>query len=213
VRITTSAALEVQTDSAAARFFLAGSGSAAGVRYAGGGQWWRVEDAAPGTYAVELDAVAGHVAVACSRPRSVVAGETATFRIAYRPDANGDQLDDAWTARYFGLAATVKPGDDADGDGADNGSEYLAGTSPIDPDSVLAVRTIGIGPDGEPQITWDTAAGCEYRIEWSARFEESPVWSDLGGDPLEGNGRYQHATDAEPVSDRRFYRLRAWRLP
>ena len=57
-----------------------------------------------------------------------------------------DGLSDLWQVGYFGeqnpLAA---PGVDADSDGQDNLFEFLAGSVPVDPSSLLTVRATGTG--------------------------------------------------------------------
>jgi hypothetical protein len=212
-RIRTSAALEVYTDCPEAHFTLTGSGAAAGTTYTGGGTSWHTEDADPGTYTLAPDAVDGWCAAAWSAPKSAAAGETATFRIDYHPDVDGNGLDDAWTARYFGPDAAVDPDGDTDGDGADNRSEFLAGTSPIDPESVPAIREVAIRPDGMPEVTVRTEPGRQYRIERADGLEDPPAWTPVDTPVLEGNGRSQDAADNNPLADRRFYRVRVRRLP
>ncbi len=75
-------------------------------------------------------------------------------------DADADQLPDAWE-RQFGLdPAKNDAGLDQDGDGATNYEEYIAGTSPIDPDQVLRAKLDLAGAT----LTLPTVPGKTYRI-------------------------------------------------
>ena len=66
-------------------------------------------------------------------------------------DGDTDGLPDEWEGEY-GLnsgsgTGDDGPGGDPDDDGADNNSELVAGTSPIDPDSVPEIHVARSGPD------------------------------------------------------------------
>ncbi len=97
-------------------------------------------------------------------------------------DANGklgtpDGLPDDWQRLYFGS----KTGDwdgpnvDSDGDGASNWQEFLAGTNPRDPNSVLKMK-LAHSPQGQ-RLGWNTVAGAVYQVQVSANFE---TWSNIG---------------------------------
>ena len=60
-----------------------------------------------------------------------------------------DGIPDSWRLRYFGTVNNLlsQAAADADGDGANNWQEYLAGTDPTDPKSVLRVSD---QPDRRP---------------------------------------------------------------
>ena len=77
-------------------------------------------------------------------------------------DADADRLPDAWE-RQFGLDPTKNDADlDPDGDGATNFEEYIAGTSPIDPDQVFRAK-LDLGRAGAT-LTMPTVPGKTYRI-------------------------------------------------
>ena len=61
-------------------------------------------------------------------------------------DADKDGLPDCWEVQYFGNTYQV-PNGDPDGDGNSNLTEYLDGTDPTDPQSMLARLTlVTVGP-------------------------------------------------------------------
>jgi hypothetical protein len=80
-----------------------------------------------------------------------------------------------WMSGHFGdnwPSAT----DDSDGDGASNRDEYLAGTNPTDPASVLRVRLERTAQG--VFLNWNTQPGLIYQVEGSADFQ---AWSNVGG--------------------------------
>jgi hypothetical protein len=101
-------------------------------------------------------------------------------------DANGkfgtpDGLPDDWQRRYFGSKATDwdSPNVDSDGDGASNWQEFLAGTDPRDPNSVLKTH-ITHTQQGR-RLNWNTLAGCVYKVQITTDLEN---WSDVGSPRL-----------------------------
>ncbi len=85
-------------------------------------------------------------------------------------DTDGDQLPDDWGQQYFGASA-VKPGEDPDGDGRDNFTEYAFGTHPKDPRSATPLRVVlrSVGSQRELSIVFHRRAGSvlDYTIEIS----------------------------------------------
>lgn len=124
----------------------------------------------------------------------LAAGSTHSFRLAYLmeggsrsvlseaasgttwgDDENLDGLPDDWQALYW--AGGVPPSNlDSDGDGASNASEFLAGTDPTNPDSVLKVW-INRSVQGR-RLNWSTQPGFVYQVQTSHDFGAS--WSNLG---------------------------------
>jgi hypothetical protein len=76
---------------------------------------------------------------------------------------------DEWKLHFFGSLTNSLAGDDvdADGDGAPNWQEYLAGTDPTNPGSVFQFGGAGFSTDGASGValSWLTAPGKTYILE------------------------------------------------
>jgi hypothetical protein len=96
-------------------------------------------------------------------------------------DDNFDGLPDDWQALYWGPNPALWPGPnvDSDGDGATNLQEFLAGTDPTDPASVLKLElqpsTQGV------HLVWTTQPGSIYQIQIANVLGQ---WTPLGGERL-----------------------------
>ncbi|WP_162028205.1 MULTISPECIES: glycoside hydrolase family 30 beta sandwich domain-containing protein [unclassified Lentimonas] len=76
----------------------------------------------------------------------------ATFLFHELDDLDGNGLSDRWELKYFNDWG-IDPEADSDGDGADNGSEYKAGTDPTDPNNKLSISLIGTPKEGKIKVT------------------------------------------------------------
>lgn len=93
-------------------------------------------------------------------------------------DRNNDGLPDDWQDRYWGpsAAAWPAPWEDSDGDGASNLAEFLAGTDPANPESVLRVS---IQPTtGGLLLQWNAVPGSIYQLQASTDLK---TWSAAAG--------------------------------
>jgi hypothetical protein len=127
-------------------------------------------------------------------------GATYAFRLAYRlvdgrrsplsvattgrtwgADENFDGLPDDWQALYWGNNPAKWPGAhvDSDGDGATNLQEFLAGTDPTDPASVLRIEIVLSGHDRT--LVWNSQPGLLYQLQISS---DGSAWSDVGSHRL-----------------------------
>lgn len=124
-------------------------------------------------------------------------GSTHTFRLAYvladgrrsplstgatgttwSYDDNFDGLPDDWETMYWGGNASnwPNPNTDSDGDGVSNRNEFLAGTDPTNPNSVLRVR-LSSTPQGL-FASWNTEPGLMYQLQSSPDLTS---WTNVGG--------------------------------
>lgn len=104
-------------------------------------------------------------------------------------DENGDGLPDDWQREHWGR---VWPGahEDSDGDGATNLQEFLAGTDPLDPNSVL--KTALVQREHGLYLDWNTTPGNVYQVQGTPDLK---MWTNIG------NPRFAHgATDSILVS-------------
>lgn len=123
------------------------------------------------------------------------AGSAHSFRIAYvlqdgrtspqsaaatgrtwGADLNGDGLPDEWQRAYWGDNPVNWPptNADPDEDGATIYQEFLAGTNPIDPASVL--KTQLVSRDTGLYLEWNTAPGSVYQVQVTGDFKD---WQNL----------------------------------
>jgi len=94
-------------------------------------------------------------------------------------DTDGDGMADAWELLNFGTLAHGA-GDDADGDGATNLQEYLAGTDPNDAGSKLVITRYTTDPGGtNGSLTWQSVLTRKYFIEQNLNLNTTN-WFDSG---------------------------------
>ena len=100
---------------------------------------------------------------------------------ASTPAGVGDGIPGSWRLQYFGDGLSAQGGAaanaDPDGDGQNNLKEFLAGTSPVDPASVLRAS---IGQSGNNiLILFTTVAGKSYRLEQATELGAGANWQAL----------------------------------
>jgi hypothetical protein len=118
-------------------------------------------------------------------------------------DTDGDGMPDAWESQY-GLNPLVNDANgDLDGDGMSNLQEYLAGTIPNDPASVLELQIISISPK---ILQFTAVADRAYVVEYKNTLDAA-TWTTLASIPA-GPGGVAQVPDPTPHPVARFYRLR-----
>ncbi len=109
-----------------------------------------------------------------------------------------------WQSRYFSAAeladAKVSGADaDADLDGATNSQEFLAGTDPRDPNSVLSATIRAV-----PVVTWKSVPGTKYRVSRRATLGEG-LWEALA--PLVTATEATASFTDFGATDKAYYRI------
>lgn len=106
--------------------------------------------------------------------------ETGTVNLALtdlRGDSDGNGLPDHFELRWFSVRTGTDPHGDADDDGYDNLSEYIANTLPRDSNSLLRLTQIQHA-EGGTEVTWDTTAGRQYTLMYNTNALDQPwAWS------------------------------------
>jgi hypothetical protein len=122
-------------------------------------------------------------------------------------DMDGDGLPDHWEASHFLNVTGALASADTDGDGFDNLSEYIAGSNPIDPDSVFRITSVhSIPSTGHPPfvIQWDGVPGRMYNVYWTYNLVYVPfsIIPDTVYSPVNS-----YTDTVERVGNVGFYRI------
>ena len=87
--------------------------------------------------------------------------------IQLRTDFDQDGLPDTWEMGYFSSTSLAEPLGDPDRDDMTNRAEYLAGTNPTDPESLLTITHCGVPAKGQCVIQWTSQNNGYFAIERS----------------------------------------------
>jgi hypothetical protein len=134
------------------------------------------------------------------------ATQTWTVQIVDPNDLDGDGMPNTWETTY-----NLDPNDpadatlDADGDGTNNLSEYIAGTLPNDATSKLALTGTAIS-NNDIVITFDSVAGKSYQLQFSPNLEEGS-WTAVDTIPSAAGGPISMTEVDGYTNVRRFYRV------
>ena len=131
-------------------------------------------------------------------------------------DSDGDGLPDDWELAN-GLNPSSAAGNDGaygdpDGDGFTNLQEYLAGTDPHDPQSLLKIDSVTLSP-GSAALHFTRIAGHSYSIQYSDSLTAG-TWQKLADvDAAPTTGTCEVPDPAAGGATMRFYRLVTPKLP
>jgi hypothetical protein len=118
------------------------------------------------SYAVHFSGLGGSPDVATDYAMESFPGYAWVLSTALQP---ASITSDEWKLHFFGSLTNSLAGDDvdADGDGAPNWQEYLAGTDPTNSNSVFEFNSAGISTNGVSglALSWLTAPGKTYILE------------------------------------------------
>ena len=79
-------------------------------------------------------------------------------------DTDADGMPDGWEAHYTGSGTEMSATADNDGDGMVNLHECIAGTDPLNEESVLALNDVTLGLGETVLIEWQSATNRFYTI-------------------------------------------------
>lgn len=111
-----------------------------------------------------------------------------------------------WQILHFGSVdnSLAQSGEDPDGDGQDNGVEFLAGTNPLDGSSIFAAR-LKSTTEGGLMLIWPSVQGRNYEI--LANTTLSGLWTPLHSF-IAGPGESSSYLVPGPHPDARFFKVR-----
>jgi hypothetical protein len=124
-----------------------------------------------------------------------------------------DGIPDWWRLAYFGhargsAADKSRGSDDADGDGASNLNEFLAGTDPLNPASVFKITHVAI-VDNNVQVSFSTVTNRTYQLQRRDSLDASSSWTNIGSQTT-GTGTGAVLTDIGGATNTaRYYCVQA----
>ena len=134
--------------------------------------------------------------------------KVACYRMDDDYDYDNDGLSDAWEIQYSGSYTGSSASADSDSDGANNMTEYIAGTSPSDPLSHPSVDSVDFAGSGQPVAVWfNTETNRVYSVRWSTNLV-SGEWHLLSTNYVAGDGGMKGLVDSESQTlSNRFYKI------
>ncbi len=130
--------------------------------------------------------------------------------------SDSDGIPDWWRLAYFGHALGAaadlsRGGDDADGDGVSNLTEFLHGTSPVNAAVFPMLPPFNAGgvakSGGNFQINFNSTTNWTYQLQRRDTLDGGSAWADVGA-ALAGTGGVLIFSDSA-TNATRFYRIKA----
>jgi len=122
-----------------------------------------------------------------------------------------DGIPDWWRLAYFGhalgqAADKSRGSDDADGDGASNLQEFLAGTDPLNSASVFTVTQVALA-GADVRVSCSTVAARTYQLQRRDSLDGAAAWTNTGP-ATAGTGGVVALTDSGgAINAARYYRV------
>jgi hypothetical protein len=121
------------------------------------------------------------------------------------PDSDNDGMPDDWESAHNLVVGVNDAALDPDGDGMSNLQEYLAGTDPHDPASLLKVQAI-VAVGANPTLQFLAISNRTYAVEFRS-LVATGAWGTLTNLLPEPTNRTVTVTDPEPIVTNRYYRI------
>ncbi len=118
-------------------------------------------------------------------------------------DTDADRLPDAWEMAFFHSPTGADPDGDDDADGMSNRAEYIAGTDPTDPLSVLRLEP-GTLP-GSAAVLVSAVSNRTYTVQYTDDLPDGH-WKRLADVPARSTNRVERVPDPQWTTNR-YYRL------
>ncbi len=128
-------------------------------------------------------------------------------------DSDADGIPDYWEYQYFQNLTTASPGGDYDRDGFLDHEEYLAGTVPTNPSSLLEIDTLSILANGLVVLKWASSTSAQPRWRsYDVYFADSVEELTAGGTPAQldipSEGDFTQFALWLDESSRRYFRIK-----
>lgn len=157
----------------------------------------------------QISVLTNRAAVSAGTSDPVATNDSASANVVVFKDSLGDGVPDFWRQQHFGSATTTNASScatcDADGDGFDNRSEFLADTVPTNAASFLRVDQLA-ALSASQIVYFATSTGRVYSVEFSGGATTG-LWQ-LSNTPFPGPGGPAAAVSTNAVSPG-FFRLKA----
>jgi hypothetical protein len=127
------------------------------------------------------------------------------IRTIFADDSDNDGLPDSWELANFGTL-NFGANDDPDHDGMSNRAEFIAGTNPNNPTSVLRLTKV-TRQTSSVILNWQGGTNVTYYIQCSQSVGNTAAWTDIYTNPpsVSGTGTF---TDLNASNAANYYRIR-----
>lgn len=122
-------------------------------------------------------------------------------------DTDNDGMADSWEQTYFNTLAR-NGNDDFDQDGFSDAAEFLAGTLPNDPNSLLRMNRHVTNTVAQTSVSWSAITGRSYRVQYKNRLTD-PGWNDLAGIVIASSTNAVKVDVTSAGEPQRYYRVEA----